>query len=486
MSSPSSGAHGSALLRRFSAFYLAFAVIPFVLLFYMYCLYDEDANTISLPRWQMSLLVLCVGVSALLGFLGARAMLVKFVRLADNMRRTALGRMDKSVIVELAREKGEVADLARSFGDVFSRLEANIRELEETKRTLHDVASKVSRALSSQENFGLLMQLVLETAVDSLGARSGVVFALEGKDGYVLKAGVGLGPLSPRDALTAARSSLDWVSREQRMFVLPLMGGEQGHTLLAAPLVVAPLFCRGTFWGALCLSGNRFGRNFSEDELKIVSNVSSQVAISFENAQLNRDMERTYLETMAALALAVEARDPYSRGHSEQVSVYATRIGEKMGLAPHDLQTLRDAARLHDIGKIGVDDSILRKPGALSSDEWTVMRRHPTIGENIVMPLRNFSHLLDPIRHHHERLDGSGYPDGLGGASIPLVTRIMMVADVFDALTTDRPYRRALSVEVTRTELDSLVAGKKVDGEVVKSLYALVDEGGIAPAKAAS
>jgi HD-GYP domain-containing protein (c-di-GMP phosphodiesterase class II) len=210
--------------------------------------------------------------------------------------------------------------------------------------------------------------------------------------------------------------------------------------------------------------------------MTLIQNLGSQIAVSFENARLNRDNEQVYFDTMAALALTVEARDPYSHGHSEQVGLWAERIGRAMGLPEDDIRTLHDASRLHDIGKIGITDGILRKPGPLDADEMGIMRGHPLIGENIVAPLRSFRHLLDPIRHHHERMDGSGYPDGLKGDQIPVISRIMMVADIYDALRGDRPYRVGMTLEATKAELDSLVQQNKLDGNVVAHLYKAIEK----------
>ncbi len=476
-----SSVRGNSILRRFSVLYVLFGLVPFVLLFYLYNQYDEHGGCMVVSRSQMAWLIVCVAVASLVGFFGVRFMLLKFVVLADDFRKSLMGSIDKSVILELAREEGEVAELARSFGEVFTRLESNIRELEGTKRKLFDVVSKVSRALSSMESYELLMNLVLETAAEALGAQCGAVFVLDENGEFHCTASSGVKDTPEQELVAAARNALDWVKSERRLFVLPTVGSESSDAIFAAPLACAPLFSRGKLRGAVCLAGSAQGKNFAEDELKILSNLSYQIAIALENSQLAADMERTYLETMSALALAVEARDPCSRGHSDRVGEYSVQIASHMGLARSEIESLRDSAKLHDIGKIGIDDNILKKPGKLDDNEWEIMRKHPAIGEGIVKPLKTFGHLLDPIRHHHERLDGSGYPDGLGADSIPVGTRIMMVADVFDAITSDRPYRPAMSMAETRTEMDRLVAAGKVDEKVVAALFTLVDKGEIAP-----
>lgn len=158
---------------------------------------------------------------------------------------------------------------------------------------------------------------------------------------------------------------------------------------------------------------------------------------------------RSYVDQQAesvvlALARSLEARDPGTEGHSERLAEYALELGEFLGLSDEILSIVRLASRVHDIGKVAVPDSILCKPGPLDSIEMEIMRQHPLVGENICAPLKSFRDALPAIRHHHERMDGSGYPDGLKGEDIPLTARILQVADIYDALTSDRPYRKAL------------------------------------------
>jgi putative two-component system response regulator len=143
------------------------------------------------------------------------------------------------------------------------------------------------------------------------------------------------------------------------------------------------------------------------------------------------------------LAQAIEARDPYTRGHCERLAEMSARLGYKVGLPEEHIRALRRAGIVHDIGKVAVPDAILLKPGPLSSEETAVMRKHPIVGERICAPLRTFRLVLPIIRHHHEKHDGSGYPDGLRGSEIPLTAAILQLADVYDALTTNRPYRTA-------------------------------------------
>jgi putative two-component system response regulator len=149
-----------------------------------------------------------------------------------------------------------------------------------------------------------------------------------------------------------------------------------------------------------------------------------------------------------SLAYSIEARDPYTRGHCERLAEMSARLGERLTLPEDQIKALRRAGVVHDIGKVAVPDSILLKPGPLTPEETTFIQKHPVVGERICAPLKTFRLVLPIIRHHHEKYDGSGYPDGLVGDAIPLTARILQLSDVYDALTTDRPYKVAFTPEV--------------------------------------
>lgn len=187
-------------------------------------------------------------------------------------------------------------------------------------------------------------------------------------------------------------------------------------------------------------------------------------------------MEKAFLNSLLALANALEARDAYTRGHSERVASLSRGLALAAGLPVAAADIIAQAGRLHDLGKIGVPEGVLRKAGPLTDDEWALMRRHPLTGAQILAPLEFFGDGTLIVRHHHERCDGSGYPDGLRGPAIPIGARIVAVVDVYDALTSDRSYRQALShaVVVDRLRGD---AGRTLDGELVTLFLELHRDG---------
>ena len=180
-------------------------------------------------------------------------------------------------------------------------------------------------------------------------------------------------------------------------------------------------------------------------------------------------------DVLFSLARAVAAKDSYTQGHVERVAYYAEALGKKMKLGLKDMEALRFGGRLHDVGKIGIPNKVINKPGALNDDEWKMMQSHPEVGYNICLPLKKtLGAALHAIRHHHEKLDGSGYPDGLRSDQISAVARIMAVADIYDALTSDRPYRKGMSTEKAIQILREEGAEGKLDVEVVEELVDII------------
>ncbi|MHB1391292.1 MAG: HD-GYP domain-containing protein [Thermoleophilia bacterium] len=206
------------------------------------------------------------------------------------------------------------------------------------------------------------------------------------------------------------------------------------------------------------------------DKLELLLRVKSLL----RNKRLNEDLESAR-DVIYTLALAIEANDPYTRGHSERVAEYGYQLAGRLGFDEDMKQTIKNAGILHDIGKIGISEAILQKPGPLTNSELVVVQDHPAIGEKICKPLRSANLLLTVIRHHQERYDGDGYPDQLTGDEIPIEARIISVCDAFDAMTSPRPYRPPMSRKEAIGTLQ-LEAGKQWDPEIVKEFLDLLEE----------
>lgn len=221
----------------------------------------------------------------------------------------------------------------------------------------------------------------------------------------------------------------------------------------AERILCVPLTVHGRTSGAIRLTRTRDSHPFTQQDLATAELIGSMAAVALENTKLRHSVEDGYRTTIRALAGAIDAKDPYTRGHSQRVAEYALITGVSLSLDESDMTTLEYAAILHDVGKIGVDDAILRKPGRLSAAEHAVVCDHPVIGAAIVNDIPFLQDAAHLILHHHEHYDGGGYPHGLCGTDIPLGSRIIGIADAFDTMITDRPYRRALTINEAMAEL---------------------------------
>ena len=225
-----------------------------------------------------------------------------------------------------------------------------------------------------------------------------------------------------------------------------------GHKDLAPPLeTIKRLDIQG-----YCEKSDKFEQLLLliESGIKSIEQMHEIKRINEMLKESKEQLERAYLDTIQSLRYAVEAKDPYTRGHSDRVSEYAVLIGRKMGLPEDEIKTLQIGGLFHDIGKIGVPDSILQKEAKLTDDEYSQIKNHPSIGAHILGEAEAFKDIIPIVKHHHERFDGRGYPSRLSGEEIPLLARITAVADTFDAMTSKRSYRNALDIQYVKEEIE--------------------------------
>jgi HD-GYP domain-containing protein (c-di-GMP phosphodiesterase class II) len=229
-------------------------------------------------------------------------------------------------------------------------------------------------------------------------------------------------------------------------------------------MICVPLETKGRLLGVLQALNKP--KSFTDADLRLLETLGNQVAIAVENALLYQNLKNQFHETVMAMATAIEAKDRYTGGHTKRVALFSELIAKYMDLSKEEREEVKLSAILHDVGKIGIDDKVLKKDAPLDKGEWEHMKQHPDLGYRILAHIRSLKRITDGMRFHHERPDGNGYPMGLKGEEIPMIARIISVADTFDAMTSNRPYRKGLDYDVAFEEIVKN-AGTQFDQKVV-------------------
>jgi len=492
-----------SLLRRFSLIFIGIALVPFLVLYYLYAQFQENQKFAALFSIHFGIILSVIGAILLLGYFLVRLYIRKLDLLRSAAQKAAtesITEAEEKLMLELAEGEGEIADLAKSLLSIIKQNAAEeppiapspsekpvpsapkpaMASLPPDKpappasKPIAAAKHPPTQILPATAGYNDLLKEVIVNLTDAIGAHNGALFSFDNGN-YVLASWVSRNNVTGEQIISDAEAYFDQIEKKKLLF-FPHEPSESGEkaSVFSPPLVCSPLVHQGSFLGALFLSGNVYWRNmenFSNEHLAIIVNVSRYLAASFGEVAIHGYSERALFEVLVALALAVEARDPYSRGHAERVSQLAQKIGELMGMTETNIAALRDAALLHDIGKKGIKYGLLFKSGKLSEEELATIRNHPFVGEKLVSVLKSYSHLRDPIRHHHEYLDGSGYPDGLKEKNISLLTKIIAAANMFDVLQMQRPYRTRLNDTEIKKEMETLVAQNKLDKKTVECLF---------------
>ncbi len=257
-----------------------------------------------------------------------------------------------------------------------------------------------------------------------------------------------------------------------------LLEEEVGRLFAAGFTLVSPVVMKQKLTAILAVGEKVSGQEFHSADLEMLKALSESAGIAIENARLFKDVQEAYLATVRVLVSRIEEKDPYTHGHTERVAEYAVGIARAMGFTPEEIQTIQFGAILHDIGKVHTEDHILHKAGELTDEEWRMVKAHPIRGADMVRGIWFLEKATDLVRHHHERVDGKGYPDGLQGDEISVGARIVNVADSFDAMTTDRPYRAGLNVQEAIQQMQDK-AGSQFAPDVVEVLVQALRDGRI-------
>ena len=372
-------------------------------------------------------------------------------------------------IEEIEEANFKIADLASDLEDKNRSLEHSVSRLS----SLH----QMGLALNSTMELSALFELLTTRAVAALKAQVGYILMLD-RNAWELKVGATHG--LPHPPKSGSRVPLKpgglcyWIVknktpllirniREQVEFNQMSLLGFQIETAICVPLVV-----KREVVGAIVMANKTDASSFDQSDLDHLSTIAAAGSVAIYNAQLYHEQQDTYLNTVQALVSAIEASDASTRGHSERVTRFSLDLANHIGLPPDAVARLEKAAILHDIGKIGINVAVLHKKGKLTEDEFAHMRQHPAIGARILEPIRFLEGIRNIILQHHERHDGRGYPNGLKGEQLLLEARILAIADTYDAMTSDRPYRKGLPHEIAIQEiLDH--AGTQFDPQLAMS-----------------
>lgn len=396
------------------------------------------------------------------------------VAMAGNQQRDSLSENDLSLLSALSVQ----AALAIHNSRLYSDLEDRIGEL-------HAIF-EIDKAITSAIDLETVLQQIVQMSIGLLDAKISSIMLLDEEsqelviaaahglsEGYIKKGHIQVGESIAGKVIEEGRPiAVDDIQEDPRHAYPDHARTEGLRSLLSVPLNL-----KDRVIGVLNIYTEE-PHEFNPHEVNLFTSLASQAAIAIENARLFESLEEIYIEVITAMASAIDARDAYTHGHSHRVTEYAVAIAEGMRLSPAEVDIIRNASILHDVGKIGIKEDILKKPGRLTEEERREMEYHPFIGTKILQSVKLLEPVMPLVYHHHERYDGTGYPDGLRGEDIPQGARIISLADAFESMTSDRPYRKSLPLEKAMAEL-RYGSGRQFDPRVVEVFMKLAEEGTI-------
>jgi putative nucleotidyltransferase with HDIG domain len=370
-------------------------------------------------------------------------------------------------IEEIEEANYKIADLAGELEDRNTTLEKAVAKLS----TLY----KVGLAINSTMEVERLFNLIVKTTMDTLHAQIGyIIIYLPESDELMISTLIGHegAPVAGTRIPLKPSSVSTWVIQNSKPLLIVDINKNPEFDRFSAlgyerkTLICAPLITKNEIIGTITVVNKKDNSIYNHEDLELLATIAAQASIAIKNAQLYDEQQKTYLNTIQALVSAIEASDSYTSGHSERVTNYSLSLAKKLELPQDRLKVIERAAILHDIGKIGIDLTLLHKEGKLNVDDIHNLQQHPSIGMKILEPIEFLQDVRLCIGQHHERHDGRGYPNGIPGNQLLLESRILAIADAFDAMTSDRPYRKALPVEAAIQELlDN--AGSQFDPDLV-------------------
>jgi len=358
----------------------------------------------------------------------------------------------------------------------------------ERRKSQHifSISHKYLEIISSNQHnkINLILQAILDGVIEVLDSESGSILLVEDNfDEMSIYAAKGLS----EDIIKNTRIKIGdgisgWIVKNKKSLLVQdiekdsRFARQSGEKYNTKSLIGAPIQIDNKVLGVININNKQHHQVYDQDDLDLLLATANYAALIISNLNLYDKLELLYINTIEALAEAIDARDHYTKSHSEHVCKYAMAIAKEMNLPQNNIEVIERAARLHDIGKIGVHDAVLNKPGKLTDEEWAEIKTHSLKGAQILEPLAYLEGVIKTVRQHHERFDGTGYPYNITGSEIRIEARVLAVADTFDAMTTNRSYAKAMTQEEAIKELKR-VSGKQLDSDAVNALLRVLKKG---------
>jgi putative nucleotidyltransferase with HDIG domain len=417
-------------------------------------------------QWFLPVTLLALWIVMLLSNIQIRKSMEPLVELKEGTRRIAQRDFESTVKVSSG---DEFEDLAASFNNMAYRLGQQFNAL--------TAINEIDRAVLSAFDTDVIIDTMLGRTRDVLacdGISVGVSSSNSTDPEWTTVAVDASNGLRVVKEVTPVASELQELIDNPK-YLMTNGSGPRRSYLELEPFVahdlrhflVLPVFIKRELAGVIAL-GHRVKREYDDDDLVQARQLADQVAVALSNTRLIEELEELKIGALTALARTIDAKSPWTAGHSERVTKMALEVGNQMGLSEEQLEIINRGGLLHDIGKLGIPPEILDKPGRLTEEEFAVIRQHPEIGARILQPVTAYASVIPMVLHHHEKWDGSGYPQGLAGTDIPFTARLLTVPDVFDAVTSERPYRSGMTYE-DASNLIVRAAGTEFDVEVVEA-----------------
>ncbi len=405
------------------------------------------------------------------GLIFLRIAFIFFLYLSSGIL-SLVEKRDKEKINKLSKELKIYADQVE---------EANLRL--KKKISAFSSINEFGTAVKTLTDLENLLDLIIELSVTVINCSGGYIFLLnsDNQELFLTQSAGEIDIEIENNRIKVSECIIGWVAQENKTLMVkniekdwrysPTCQFESNlHNMIAAPIIL-----KNATLGVITLFNSNLEEGFNQKDIDFLTTVSSQIAAAIENARLYKNVENYYFECLATIVSMAESRSPYLKDHSHQVAKYASMIAQEMNLSSSAIREIEYSAILHDIGKLPLSSKFLDKKGTLTNEEQSLIHRHPVISEKNIKSIKFLSKTRKMIRHHHERIDGKGYPDSIQSPQVILEARILSVADAFEAMLSERPYRKALSLKDALNELVRN-SGTQFDPEVVEALKKAIEK----------